>query len=1202
MRQQSRMGRMRRSIFSLIALNALAWAALPAHAQQVPLACDADNNGVIDKRDVTIIMADRNTPASGTSDSRDPNRDGVINVLDSRFCATQCTLAGCAVVPSPPPPVANAGRDQVVSSGATVQLNGTGSTSARGDAITFLWSIVSTPSGSAAALSSTSAPRPTFVADQNGLYQLQLVVTDAHGVASLPSLINIAAGPGFSVAPVANAGTYPIAAIGTPVTLDGSQSTDVSGAGPLSYSWSIYFGPAGTNAYPLGGVDGLSSPSETLTPDLFGQYYLQLTVTDGNSNSATAKVSLDTQQHYLVPVADAGKAQVVQQSNAVQLDGSHSFDPDGSSITGYQWTLLWKPPGSTAQLAAATSAAPGLTVDQPGDYIVQLIVTANGLASVPSTVLISTNDVPPTASAGADQTVYVGDTATVNGTGTDATNAPLTYRWSLLATPANSGGVTLNGAQTPSASFVPGRAGTYVAQLIVNSGQVDSVPAVTHIQAVTPTTADLALAETADTISPPIGGTVQLILTATDLGPLPATSASVTDLLPPGLSFVSANGSYNPVTGVWNTGEIARNASVSLVLTATVLATGSYSNSATITASTPADPNPANNFASVTLTPIQAAILDVAAAASNPHPLPGSNLTFTVTVTNTSGVAATGTDVTDLLPSGFTLVSATTPSGSYNGSTGQWNIGSLAAGATATLTITATVNSSGVYTNSASVAATNIVSGQPGETSQVSVDPPPTVSITTPADDSTFVSPASFSLGITASSPSGVIAQLVVYDGVNALATIPVDQPSIDYSMQVSGLTPGTHTLVVVATDGEGASTTSQPVRVIIVSPTARASLLFPTQNAFFVAPATVTLLASAASSTGGVSRVEFFRNGVSVGTATEPQAPYSVSLTGLQPGTYNFTVAVTDSTSTVTSSAVTVTVGSASTLTVTSPQTGASVASDVVAVSGTVQAPPNSSVTVGGTPATIAADGSFTANDVPLQSGANSIPVILTEPDGTQTTQTVSVTSTGSRPFQFSTYVLGVDSSTTGPPPLSVQFSIADVAQVTATQVNLSCFGDGTINQSTTGLDTTGGVTPIGTCLYSQPGDYTAEATVIDSSSGQPEVVYTATQTIVVTDPSALDALLRSQWSGMNNALLAGDSTRALSYLDSDAQTMYAPIFSELATEMPGIIASYSDLTPVRQSNGMAEYLLTRTIQGTKQAFIITFVNVEGVWQLDLM
>lgn len=1191
---------MRRAIFSLIALNALAWAASPAHAQVVPLACDADNNGVIDKRDITIIMADRNQPASGTSDPRDPNRDGVINVLDSRFCATQCTLAGCAVVPSPPPPVANAGRDQVVSSGATVQLNGTGSTSARGDAITFLWSIVSTPSGSAAALSNTSAPRPTFVADQNGLYQLQLVVTDAHGVASLPSLVNIAVGPGFSVAPVANAGSYPIAAIGTPVTLDGSQSTDVSGAGPLTYSWSIYFGPAGTNAYPAG--DGIFSPAETLTPDLFGQYYLQLTVTDSNSNSATAKVSLDTQQHYLVPVADAGKAQVVQQSNAVQLDGSHSFDPDGSSITGYQWTLLWKPPGSTAQLAAATSAAPALTVDQPGDYVVQLVVTANGLASVPGTVLISTSDVPPTASAGVDQTVYVGDTATVDGTGTDAANAPLTYRWSLLAAPAGSSGVTLNGAQTPSASFVPGSAGTYVAQLIVNNGQVDSVPAVTHIQAVTPTTADLALAETASTLSPPIGGTVQLVLTAKDLGPLPATSASVTDLLPPGLSFVSANGAYNPATGVWNTGEIPRNASVSLVLTATALATGSYTNSATITASTPADPNAANNSASVTLAPVQAAVLDVSAAASNPHPLPGSNLTFTVTVTNTSGVAATGTDVTDLLPSGFTFVSAATASGSYNNSTGQWNIGSLAAGATATLNITATVNSSGVYTNTATAAATNTVSGQPGETSQVSVDPPPTVAITTPADESRFVSPASFNLGISASSPSGAIAQLVVYDGVNALATIPVDLPSIDYSMQVSGLAPGTHTLVVVATDGEGASTTSQPVRVIIVSPTANASLLFPTQNAFFVAPATITLLASAASSTGSVSRVEFFRNGVSVGTATEPQAPYSVSLTGLQPGTYNFTVAVTDSTSTVTSSAVTVIVGAASTLTVASPQPGASVASDVVAVSGTVQAPPNSSVTVGGTPATIAADGSFTANDVPLQSGTNSIPVILTEPDGTQTTQTLSVTSTGSRPFQFSTYMLGVNSSTTGLPPLSVQFSIADVAQVPATQVNLSCFGDGTVNQSTSGLDTSGGVTPIGTCLYSQPGVYTAEATVIDSSSGQPQVIYTATQTIVVTDPSALDALLRSQWSGMNNALLAGDSTRALGYLDSDAQTMYAPIFSELASEMPGIIASYSDLTPVRQANGMVEYLLTRTIQGTKQAFIITFVNVEGVWQLDLM
>ena len=1193
---------MQRSIFSLVALSALAWAAPRAHAQLVPLACDADNNGVIDKRDIAIIMADRNTAASGQTDPRDPNRDGIINVLDSGFCATQCTFAACAIVPSPPPPIAKAGRDQIVASGATVELDGTGSTSARGDSITFSWSIASAPGGSAAALSDSSAPRPTFVADQDGLYQLKLIVTDAHGVASPPSLVNVAAGPGFSVGPVANAGTYPIASVGTPVTLDGSQSTDVSGAGPLLYSWSIKFGPVGTSAFPSNG-GGLIEPDATLLPDLFGQYYLQLTVTDANAKSSTSKVAVDTQPHYLVPVAVPGVAREVQQGEAVQLDGTGSFDPDGSTIAAYQWTLLWKPPGSNAQLSAGNTAQPGLTADQPGDYVVQLVVTANGLTSVPSTILISTNEVPPRASAGADQSVYVGDTATVNGTGTAAGNESLAYRWSLLATPANTGGITLNGAQTPAATFVPNEPGTYVAQLIVNDGHVDSVPAVTHVQAVTPTTADLALSETASTTTPPIGGTVALTLTATDLGPLSATSASVSDVLPSGLSFVSAsNSSYNPATGIWTTGGIPRNSAVAVTLYATVLASGSYTNTATITASTPPDPKPANNSASVTLTPVPAATLDVSAAVSNAHPVVGSDVTFTITVSNTGTVAASGTSVADLLPSGLTFVSATSSTGSYNSSTGQWSIGSLAPGASVTLTVTALVNSAGSFANAVTVAGDNVVSGAAGTAAQVSVTPPPTVSITTPADGSRFIAPASYPLGITVASPAGVIAQIAIYDGASLLQTLSVRMPSTSYTLNFSGLGAGTHAYSVVATDLDGNTTTSNTVNVTIVAPTARAALLFPTQNAFFVAPATVTLLASAASSTGSVSQVEFFQDGVSVGTATEPHAPYSITLTGVAAGTHLYTVAVTDSTSTVTSSAVTVTVGSAATLTVTSPQPGASVASDVVAVAGSVQAPPNSSLTVGGVPATIAADGSFTANDVPLQSGANSIPVILTEPDGNQTTQTLSVTSTGSRPFRFSTYTLGVDSSTSGLPPLSVEFAITDVAQVAASRVDLSCLGDGTVNQSTSGLDTSGGATPVGTCVYSQPGVYTAEATVVDSSSGQDQVVYTATQTIVVTDPSALDALLRSQWSGMNDALLAGDSTRALGYLDSSAQTVYAPVFSELASAMPGIIASYSDLTPVRQTGTMAEYVLTRTIQGAQQAFIITFVNVEGVWQLDMM
>ena len=58
-------------------------------------------------------------------------------------------------------PVANAGADQSVNPGSTVQLSGAGSTDPDSDSLTYVWSLTSRPSGSNAALSSPSAIAPT---------------------------------------------------------------------------------------------------------------------------------------------------------------------------------------------------------------------------------------------------------------------------------------------------------------------------------------------------------------------------------------------------------------------------------------------------------------------------------------------------------------------------------------------------------------------------------------------------------------------------------------------------------------------------------------------------------------------------------------------------------------------------------------------------------------------------------------------------------------------------------------------------------------------------------------------------------------------------------------------------------------------------------------------------------------------------------
>ena len=104
-----------------------------------------------------------------------------------------------------------------------------------------------------------------------------------------------------------------------------------------------------------------------------------------------------------------------------------------------------------------------------------------------------------------------------------------------------------------------------------------------------------------------------------------------------------------------------------------------------------------------TLVFAQSSDLVVTKTINNTTPLVGSNVIFTITARNNGASNNNNVTVNDLLPSGYTYVSNTTSRGTYNSTTGVWTIGNLNNGASATLTITATVKSSGIYTNTATI-------------------------------------------------------------------------------------------------------------------------------------------------------------------------------------------------------------------------------------------------------------------------------------------------------------------------------------------------------------------------------------------------------------------------------------------------------------------------------------------------------------------
>jgi uncharacterized repeat protein (TIGR01451 family) len=228
---------------------------------------------------------------------------------------------------------------------------------------------------------------------------------------------------------------------------------------------------------------------------------------------------------------------------------------------------------------------------------------------------------------------------------------------------------------------------------------------------------DLAITKTVDVTNPQINGQVTFTVTVINEGALDATGVQVLDLLPAGLSFVSAQatqGSYVAGSGVWQVGTVAAAASHSLSIVATVTTPGTKTNTAEVSSanepdidSTPGNGNPAeDDLARVSLTPV-VIDLSITKAVDDTTPDVGQDVTFAIVVRNDGPDAATGVQVRDALPPGLSLVSTQVTQGSFDTGTSVWNVGTVAVGASQTLSIVATVTTPGTKTNTAEVWSAN---------------------------------------------------------------------------------------------------------------------------------------------------------------------------------------------------------------------------------------------------------------------------------------------------------------------------------------------------------------------------------------------------------------------------------------------------------------------------------------------------------------
>jgi hypothetical protein len=345
------------------------------------------------------------------------------------FSDTDTTIVNVAFVNDPP--TADAGPDKNVDEETTVTLDGSNSSDPDDGIESYRWKQIAGPSVS---LSDPEAVQPTFLApnvsEDGTSLTFELTVTDTGGLkATDTTTVNVT---GDNDPPVADAGPDKNVDEETTVTLDGSNSSDPDD-GIKSYRWKLVTGPSVTLSNPQAAKPTFLAPnvSEDGTSLTF-----ELTVTDVGGLKATDTTTVNVTGDNDPPTADAGPDKNVDEETTVTLDGSNSSDPD-DGIESHRWKQIAGPSVSLSDPEAVqpTFLAPNVGPGGVSFTFELTVADVGGLQSSDTTIVnvIWLND-PPTANAGADQTVLEKSTVTLDGSNSsDPDDGIESYRWKQVA-------------------------------------------------------------------------------------------------------------------------------------------------------------------------------------------------------------------------------------------------------------------------------------------------------------------------------------------------------------------------------------------------------------------------------------------------------------------------------------------------------------------------------------------------------------------------------------------------------------------------------------------------------------------------------------------------------------------------------------------------------------------------------------------------
>jgi VCBS repeat-containing protein len=394
------------------------------------------------------------------------------------------------------PPTANAGADQSINEGAAANLPGSGS-DPDGTIASYAWAQTAGPtvalSGANAATASFTAPQVTA----STVLTFRLTVTDNAG-ATASDTVNVTVNdvPVANQPPTANAGPDQTVNQGVLVQLTGS-GTDPEGS-TLIYQWTQTAGPSVVLSNATTATPSFTSPTGLAQATVLT---FRLTVTDiaGATGTDTVNVTVQAAQTStniagLATVTassqNAGTGQLAVKAVDGVADGwpgdyTREWATNGQR-TGAWLRLAWSSAyvidqvvlydrpntddritgatlsfsdGSSVTVGSLNNTGSAVTVSFTPRTVTSLTLTVTGVSSTTLNVGLAeiqvygspagSSNQPPTANAGADQSINEGAAANLPGSGSDPDGTIASYAWAQTAGPT----VALSGANAATASF-----------------------------------------------------------------------------------------------------------------------------------------------------------------------------------------------------------------------------------------------------------------------------------------------------------------------------------------------------------------------------------------------------------------------------------------------------------------------------------------------------------------------------------------------------------------------------------------------------------------------------------------------------------------------------------------------------------------------------------------------------------------------------